>query len=128
MEDIRPAKPPMPPKKPPSSQKSVQQLTQEFRDLLSEKVCKLHDTPQHAKGATTVAAIDFSADVCTAYLGACWVLPVCSGAKSAGPMPYVREMVLEVSLVMALYSSNVMRHSLANPSLALLYNAFSQCA
>ena len=39
MEDIRPAKASLPPKKPPSNQKSVQQLTQEFRDLLSEKVC-----------------------------------------------------------------------------------------
>ena len=41
MEDIRPARPPPLPKKPPSIQKSVQQLTQEFRDLLSEKVCEL---------------------------------------------------------------------------------------
>ncbi len=40
MEDIQPAKiRAAPPKKTSSIQKSIQELTQEFKDLLSEKVC-----------------------------------------------------------------------------------------
>lgn len=40
LEDIQPAKSrAAPPKKAPSIQKSIQELTQEFKDLLSEKVC-----------------------------------------------------------------------------------------
>lgn len=46
MEDIQPAKiRAAPPKKTSSIQKSIQELTQEFKDLLSEKVCAV---PVHA--------------------------------------------------------------------------------
>jgi len=43
MEDIQPAKSrPAAAKKAPSIQKSIQELTQDFKDLLSEKVCVWH--------------------------------------------------------------------------------------
>ena len=114
MEDIRPAKPLMPPKKPPSIQKSVQQLTQEFRDLLSEKVRELQETPQYARVPLQLLPLtsqQMSAQPTQGLVGCCPYILVlsqlqlclcaCIGAGS-------------VLLIAGLYSLDALRHCCAD--------------